>query len=349
MFTISLCMIVKNEEQVLARLLDCAKQFADEIIVVDTGSTDTTKEIAQKYTKKVYDFKWCDDFSKARNFAFSKATCDYQMWLDADDFISKQNIEKIIALKSQNDKTTDVYMFKYSIGFDNNDTPYLTYYRERLLKRSDQFMWQGFVHEAIAPFGKIEYLDIEIEHRKTNFANPKRNLKLYQKAKQKGVKFNARELYYYSRELYYNNYVSSAIKNLKHFLTLKNSYEPDNYGAYVLLADCYLLKKQNDLSLKTLFSCLQNHTPTAEVCCKIAQIYDLNNEKERAIFWYKSALSCPKQTSGFVRENYSNITPYLELTKLLYSIDYNESKFYHSKAKEVQPNHPSVIFNEKFF
>ena len=72
-------MIVKNEEEVLARCLDCVLQFADEIIIVDTGSSDKTKEIASKYTDKVYDFEWCDDFSKARNYAFSKATMDYVM------------------------------------------------------------------------------------------------------------------------------------------------------------------------------------------------------------------------------------------------------------------------------
>ena len=78
--TISLCMIVKNEEDVIERCLSSAKDVIDEIIIVDTGSTDSTKSIAQKYTDKVYDFKWCDDFSKARNFSFSKATMDYCMW-----------------------------------------------------------------------------------------------------------------------------------------------------------------------------------------------------------------------------------------------------------------------------
>ena len=69
-------MIVKNEQEVLARCLDCAVKFADEIIIVDTGSTDQTKSIAHKYTDKVYDFEWCDDFSKARNYSFSKAGGD---------------------------------------------------------------------------------------------------------------------------------------------------------------------------------------------------------------------------------------------------------------------------------
>ena len=73
---ISLCMIVKNEERVLARCLNSALRAVDEIITVDTGSTDKTKEIAARYSDKVFDFEWCDDFSAARNFAFSKAERD---------------------------------------------------------------------------------------------------------------------------------------------------------------------------------------------------------------------------------------------------------------------------------
>ena len=77
MITISLCMIVKNEERILARCLDSVKDLVDEIIIVDTGSADATKRIAAEYTDKIYDFTWIDDFSAARNFAFSKATGDY--------------------------------------------------------------------------------------------------------------------------------------------------------------------------------------------------------------------------------------------------------------------------------
>ncbi len=77
MIEISLCMIVKNEEKVLGRCLDSIADLMDEIIIVDTGSTDRTKEIAKKYTEHIYDFEWIDDFSAARNFSFSKATKDY--------------------------------------------------------------------------------------------------------------------------------------------------------------------------------------------------------------------------------------------------------------------------------
>ena len=88
---ISLCMIVRDEEKVIARCLDSVKDIVDEIIVVDTGSIDNTKEIVAKYTKKIYDFEWVNDFSKARNFSFSKATKDYIMWLDADDVIMPED------------------------------------------------------------------------------------------------------------------------------------------------------------------------------------------------------------------------------------------------------------------
>ena len=77
MATISLCMIVKNESAVLARCLDSIADLMDEIIIVDTGSTDNTKEIAAQYTSRIYDFKWTSDFSAARNFSFSKATMEY--------------------------------------------------------------------------------------------------------------------------------------------------------------------------------------------------------------------------------------------------------------------------------
>lgn len=70
--TISLCMIVKNEEAVLARCLDSIADLMDEIIIIDTGSTDRTKEIAAHYTSKIYDYKWTNNFSAARNFSFPR-------------------------------------------------------------------------------------------------------------------------------------------------------------------------------------------------------------------------------------------------------------------------------------
>ena len=99
MVSFSLCMIVKDEEAVLSRCLDSLHDIMDEIIIVDTGSTDKTKEIARKYTDKIFDYKWCNDFADARNFAASKATGDYIYTADADEYLDAENRDKLCQLK----------------------------------------------------------------------------------------------------------------------------------------------------------------------------------------------------------------------------------------------------------
>lgn len=142
MITISLCMIVKDEEKVLGRCLDCIKDIVDEIIIVDTGSTDATIKIAQKYTNYIYNFEWVDDFSKARNFSFSKASKDYTMWLDADDILIENDRIKLKELKKNLKKDVDIVMMKYNIAFDENDNPTFSYYRERLFLTGKNYIWE---------------------------------------------------------------------------------------------------------------------------------------------------------------------------------------------------------------
>lgn len=91
---LSVCLIVKNEEDTLERCLESVKEIADEIIVVDTGSTDRTKEIALRYTNLIYDFEWCDDFSKARNESIRRATCKWVLVIDADEYLTKDQLTK---------------------------------------------------------------------------------------------------------------------------------------------------------------------------------------------------------------------------------------------------------------
>ena len=80
MTKISVCSIVKNESKNIGKMLDSVSKFGFEIIVVDTGSTDDTKSIALKYTDKVYDFEWCDDFSAAKNYAASLASNKWSLF-----------------------------------------------------------------------------------------------------------------------------------------------------------------------------------------------------------------------------------------------------------------------------
>ena len=91
MATISLCCIAKNEAHNLPVLFKSIEGCFDELILVDTGSTDDTVEKAKELGFKVFYFDWVFDFAKARNYAFSKATSDYVMWIDLDDSLSDAN------------------------------------------------------------------------------------------------------------------------------------------------------------------------------------------------------------------------------------------------------------------
>ncbi|WHT47941.1 glycosyltransferase family 2 protein [Sporosarcina thermotolerans] len=91
---LSVCIIMKNEEKVIGRCLESISGIADEIIIVDTGSKDQSKEIALQFTDKVFDFQWVNDFSKARNFAASKARGEWILAIDADEYVDRDSFEK---------------------------------------------------------------------------------------------------------------------------------------------------------------------------------------------------------------------------------------------------------------
>lgn len=342
-------MIVKNEEETIERILISATKFADEIIIVDTGSTDNTISIASRYTQNIYHFTWCEDFSKARNYSFSLATKDYIMWLDADDVITEENINKILNLK-KNYKNISVYMCKYLLFTKGLTHPNLEYYRERILRRSDNYKWQGFVHEVITPHSNIEYTSIEIEHRKEQSGEPKRNLNIYRKALKRGVILSAREQYYYARELYYNGYYTSAITHLKKFLKMENKYIANEIEATILLSDIYHIQSKLNLAKKTLLDYLRDHPPTSEICCKLGNIFLDENITNSAIFWYDAATIAPTQKYGFINPDYDNFIPYLSLCQIYYNLGKKDiAKTFHEKATKIHPTHPSIIYNSQFF
>lgn len=348
MFTISVCMIVRDEELTLGRILSCAKQFADEIVVVDTGSKDSTIKIAKEHTNKVYKFKWCDDFSKARNYSVSKATKDYFMWLDADDIISDENIRKINYLKNTR-KPADVYMFKYIMGYDENNRPTLEFYRERLLKRANNYKFEGFLHEAIPPSGLVEYVNIAIQHKKEVVHNPRRNLDIFERHIKKKTKFAPRDVYYYARELYYHQQYNKAIDELHKYFQMTDTYIPNIIDAYIIIFECFKAKDDYASCNKHLLECTQKYPPTSEICCKLAESFEKIGNPSLAIFWYNTALTCEHMQGCFYNKDYSDFIPLVELCRLTYFTDKKLSEKYHQRAKKIKPNHPSIIYNDKLF
>jgi len=164
--TVSLCMIVKNEEQHLAKCFKSVRPIVDEMIIVDTGSNDRTREIAKVFGAKVYDYKWDDDFSEARNFSISKASGKWILIMDADEAISsldynrfKRIIEKSKPFAYQ--FTTRNYTLLFNmIGWNPNDGKYVNENagggwtpsdKVRLFPNKPDVRFEYPIHELIEP------------------------------------------------------------------------------------------------------------------------------------------------------------------------------------------------------
>lgn len=350
MISISLCMIVKDEEDVLARCLESVASIADEIIIADTGSTDRTVEIAKKYTDQIYHFDWIDDFSAARNFAFSKATQDYCLWLDADDILTEPNRQAFLQLKETLPSNTDLVMMRYHTAFDSDGNPVFSYYRERLLRRQFGFRWVGAVHEVIPPAGKILYSDIAITHQKIKPGNPDRNLQIYQKMLDSKIRLDPRQQFYYAQELMDHRLFPQAEQALKQFLDLDGWTENQIDACRKLSACCRAQHKDEELNW--LFQSFVYDLPRAETCCEIGQYYFNRNDYTRAAYWYEQALRLPRpdQLGGFVQPDCYGFIPATQLSVCYYRLgNLSQAKKYHQLSGSYKPNDPTYLSNRQFF
>lgn len=335
-------MIVKDEEDVIARSINCALTVADEVIVVDTGSSDGSKKIAADLGAKVYDFEWCDDFSAARNYSFSLASGDYVMWLDADDIIEEQSAQLIKELVSAGG--FDVAMLKYVSGN-------LTYYRERILRRAMDFVWKGAVHEVIAPRGKVIYSPARIVHDKKKLGDPLRNLFIYQRLIARGVSLDERQKFYYGRELFYNSMYSQAIAVLQEFLN-EDGWAVNKAEACRTLYFCYMQLGNQSAALGCLARAFVYLPPRAQDCCILGAHFLAGDNLSGAEYWYRRALDCPEseEEGGFVDGDFSGFIPAINLAVVCDKRgDYAAAQRWNELAGSYKPSDEAYLHNRQYF
>jgi glycosyltransferase involved in cell wall biosynthesis len=352
MITLSLCMIVKDEEQVLARCLDSVRDVFDEIVIVDTGSTDQTKQIAERYTQNIYDFNWNDDFSAARNESFARAAMDYCMWMDADDILLEADRQALLQLKASLPAETDVVMMKYHVQFDDQGNPTYSYYRERLIRRKPAPLWQGFVHEVIAPFGNILYSDIAVTHRRVKKSSSDRNLKIYEAKKEQGVPFDPRAEFYYARELYYHGWYEKAIYEFEQFLQRPDGWAENKIEACRMLSYCYQDAGQPEKILPALFQSFAYDIPRAELCCEIGFYFAERQAYQLAVFWYEQALKTPRndQSGAFVLPDCYGYIPAIQLCVCYDRLgNLAAAKQYNDLAGKFKPDAEAYQHNRDYF
>jgi len=146
--TISLCMIVRDEQKYLKYSLESVKNYVDEIIIVDTGSEDNSIEIAKKYTDKIIKTPMIKDFGRVRQLSVSLATSTHILWLDADEIILKCEAKKLRELI--NDTTCDFFSFsRYNFWKGFNSIFNYPDKQLKLYRNLDNFKWSGTLHEKV--------------------------------------------------------------------------------------------------------------------------------------------------------------------------------------------------------
>ncbi len=352
MVSISLCMIVKNEEAVLGRCLSSVKGLFDEIIIVDTGSTDSTKQIAAKFTEKIYDFPWIDDFSAARNFAYEQAAMTHIMWLDADDILQPEEAAKLRRLKETLDPDVDAVMMRYHTGFDQQGRVVFSYYRERLTRRACGFRWQEPVHEYLAVSGKIINADISITHAKAQPRQGVKNLEIYEKLTASGQPLSPRATYYFARELKDHQRLAEAAVLFSRFLDEDRGWLEDNITACGELAKCYQALGDGAKALSSLFRSFTYDAPRAELCCQIGYHFKSLGKYQQAAFWFDLVLKLerPKNGWGFQQDDCWGYIPCLECAVCFDKLgEYEKAARYNELAALYHADSQAVAYNREYF
>ncbi|MCC7196706.1 glycosyltransferase [Candidatus Peregrinibacteria bacterium] len=301
--TVSICFITKNEEETLDRCLKSLKGLVDEIIVVDTGSTDKTVKIAKKYRAKVFQFPWQDDFSLARNFALSKATKTWTMWLDADDVLSAEHYREIKKYLSKVNKKTDGIMVPYVLSTNKVGTPERFTNRLRVFRTEKNIRFKYPIHEILETKGiQLEYIKSAyvLHAPKAEKNSFQRNITiLLQTIKSKKYAQDFHILFHIGKEYQRAGQMLKAINAYKKaFTNAKNTN--DRYNSLIRIAQCSISKKKLADASNYAHQALKIDAKRPESLEIIASIKAEMGHIESANFWKSLSEQIPQKISNQV-------------------------------------------------
>jgi glycosyltransferase involved in cell wall biosynthesis len=307
---------MKNEAHNIGPFLKSVNGCFDEIILVDTGSTDNTLEFVENVNRqremgstiwdlpeiKVYHFDWVNDFAKAREFAFSKATKDYIAWLDLDDSLSDAE-----AFKKWRDNvmhSAHFWVALYNYAFDAYGKPVCQFIRERVIKRNHGFHWEYPVHEGLIQKEDKKFWGQRattwwVNHRRTDEDRKQdhmRNIKIIESLNLDEM--HPRMKFYYGKELFENGFAEKAGKPL---LEAAKSEKLDIHDRILTIQ----YAGQSAFAAKAwpqLFDLLYNGVKLvpnrAEYWCLLGDAYAVTGDIPKAFHAYKCAAICTPNDFG---------------------------------------------------
>lgn len=350
---ISLCMIVKNEEKYIEQCLRSVASLVDEMIIVDTGSTDNTIEIAKQFNPKIFEYPWESDFGKARNYSLAKATGDWILVLDADESLYMEDIQKLKGIL-QKTKANGIGLKFHNFIDEDSEENYNTHVGIRIFK-NHYFHYNGAIHEQLMPNSKsitinLESTDVRVRHYgylKSNAGRKKRerNVPMIQKLLDENPDdsfqlFNMGNEYMsdedYAKALFY---FDKAYKNKNTSLA---------YCPHLIFrrAVCLNILKKDDESLLTLGEGIMLYPQCTDYEFLRGRIYKAHKQYTLAISSFQKciAMGAAPPNLSFLSDT-DGFRAYIELGHIYFLLDdfINALSFY-LKAVSIKSSHYELIY-----
>lgn len=332
--TISLSVIAKNEAHNIGPMFQSIKGCVDEIIFVDTGSTDGTLEFVDKINEhirnkdahwlglpeiKVSKFEWVDDFAKARQFGMDQCSMDYMLWLDCDDRLS--DAKAFINWRDTVLHAAHYWMAQYNYAFDSKGAVECKFIRERVVKLKHGFKWKYFVHEGLVQEEDQKYWPQRVTSWWVNHARSEddkkadhlRNVNLLNKYK---GELPARMKFYQGKELTENGFFAEGCKPLLEAIASPELELHDRILAIQYAAQNAFQAKAFTQAIDLLTNGTKLMINRAEYWCLLGDVYCAMGRLGEAIQTYKVALNCTPDNLGGIVVLYDQAYGEYPMTKL---------------------------------
>lgn len=353
--TLSLCMIVKNEEKYIAKSIDSVKNIVNEIVIVDTGSTDSTLEILKNYNVKLYNYKWENDFASARNFAVNKVKSDWILFLDADEILdeaSKDNLINYINRTNLDGCHFIVYNYR-----SENQNDFTIHYAFRLFRNNRGYYYKGKIHEQIynekyknitSKFSNEDIIlhhygySVEVLEKKDKRS---RNIPILLDALKENPE-DSFNLFNLGNEYLAQNDVNTALHHYE--LSYSNFDLTKHYSIHLLyrMAVCYQYIKKYDKAMRFVKEGLQHFSPNVDFEYLKGCLFLDTKRYTLAIDSFNTCLAIGDSSSTvkFVN-NCGSINPLMALGNLYYALsDYDKALDFYNKVLNLNSSDLSILY-----
>ncbi len=350
---VSACLIVKNEEKTLARCFDSIREHVDEIVVVDTGSRDRTKNIAAQYTSRILDYPWRHDFAAARQFSFDQASGDWLFWLDADDVV--HNASRIRDAAASAPRDLNCFYWKYLTGRDQYGNSTCEFWRERCVRNDRSFRWTGKVHEVLIPRSRAvtrrdESVIVE-HHRQAAGRNPRRNLEILQlEYARSGSRTPPRLLYHLGCEYADLGLHEPALQHLRRYVKV-SQWRDEQYLALMRIAEIERREGRYGQAVAAARQALDAIPDWPSACFSLAETYYYLKDWSAVVDWCENGHARPyPDTVCVVNPSGLRFSWIIHYTNALYHVGrVSDAINWSRKALEICPGDPWHNINLRFF